>query len=113
MLLLGKCNLSYKGESSRCLENRVEVHNSHVTSAIYKLFFQQPPQANISHFTVIDKYSKQVIREVREALHIRINSSALNHNKGKCTSQKFSMTFFEQMDLPMTLTQWEEISVLL
>ena len=30
------CNLSYIGESSRCLENRVKEHNSHVNSTIYK-----------------------------------------------------------------------------
>ena len=29
-------NLSYIGESNRCLENRVKEHNSQVTSAIYK-----------------------------------------------------------------------------
>ena len=32
------CNLSYLGESNRCLENRLKQHNSHATSTVYKVF---------------------------------------------------------------------------
>ena len=42
--------LSHIRESSRCLKNRVKENNSHLTSAICKQHFQQPPLANISHF---------------------------------------------------------------
>ena len=78
------CNLSYLGESSRCLEKRVKEHNSHVTRAIYKhSISNNHPSANISHFKIIYQDKNQVAREDREAIHIRINNLALNHNTGK------------------------------
>ena len=41
------------------------------------------PKAGISQFTIIDQDRKQVSREAREAIPIRRNKSALNHNIGK------------------------------
>ena len=72
------CNLSYKGESRRYLENTVKESNSHVASAVYKHeISENHSQVKISYFMTID--SKQVAREV---IHIRINT-ALNCNTGK------------------------------
>ena len=45
--------------------------------------FPTTPQANIPHLKIIDQDSKQVAREAREAIHIRINKPALNHNPEK------------------------------
>ena len=78
------------------------------TSIIYQhSVSNNHPNSNISHFKIIDQDSKQVAMEAREAIHIRINNLALNHNMGKCTSRKSSTNFLEQMDLPMCPTQWE------
>ena len=40
-------------------------------------------RGNISHFKIIDQDTKQVAREVREALHIRNNNPAINYNREK------------------------------
>ena len=78
-----KCNLSYIGESSRSLENRVKEHNSRVTSAIYKhSISNNHPSANISHFNIIEQDSTQIAREAREVIHITINNPGLSHNTG-------------------------------
>ena len=47
----------------------------------------------IFHFEVIDQDGKQVTRDAREALHIRINNLALNHNTGKMYILKSSRAF--------------------
>ena len=72
------------GESSRCLENKVKEQNSHVTRVIYKqIIFNNHPSSNISYFKITDLYNKQVTREGREVIHIRIKNPALNCNTGK------------------------------
>ena len=53
----------------------------------------------------IDLDSKQVAREVRESLHIRIYKSTLNHNTGKMYIPKSLTSFLEQADQPMSLTK--------
>ena len=78
------CSESYISELSRCIENRVKEHSSHISSAVNidsesKNFHC----AKIFHFKVTDQDSKQVAREARKAIHIRINNLALNHNTGK------------------------------
>ena len=81
------CNISYIGESSRCLENRIKEHSSHVTSAVdLHSVSNSHPIAHISHFKIIDQDNKQFTREAREAIHIRINDPALN-----CTTEKMSI----------------------
>ena len=78
----GNCNLSYIGESSRCLENRSKEHSIHVTSAINQLSVSNNhPKANIHDFKITDHDSKQVARKAREDFHIRINNLALNWDK--------------------------------
>ena len=75
-------NLSYTGKSSRCLENRVKEHNSHVTSVVYILSISNNhPRAKISK--LMNHGSKQVAREARGVMHIRINDPALNCNRGR------------------------------
>ena len=49
----------------------------------------------------------QVGREAREAIHIRINNPALNCNMGKMHILEILDNFLEQMDLSMSLTDWE------
>ena len=66
------CILSYIGESSWCLENRMKEPNSHISSAIYQhSVYNNHPKASVSHFKIIDEDNKQVAREVREAIHIK------------------------------------------
>ena len=77
------CNLSYIGKS-RCLENKVKEHNSHVTSVVYiDSITNNHPWPNIYHFKIIDQDSKQVATGSREAIHIRINNPAFYCNTGK------------------------------
>ena len=90
-----KCNLSYLGEYSRCLENRTKEHNSHITSAIYQHSISNNHlRANISHLKILDQYSKQVATEAREAIHIRINNPALKCNTGKMYIQEIFNNLF-------------------
>ena len=78
------CNHSHIGKSSRCLENRTKEHNNHITSAFYQHSVSNShPRANISHLKITDQDSKQVAREARESILIRINNCALNDNTGK------------------------------
>ena len=99
------CNLSYIGKSSRCFENRAKQHNSHVTSAIYKHSISKSHlQATISKFKIIDQDRKQVTREAGKVIHVRINNTAIKHNTGKMYIQKFSTTFLEQTNLPVSLS---------
>ena len=79
----------------------MKEHNSHITSAIYQhTVSNNDHRADISHFKIMDQDSKQVAREAREAIHIRINNPSLNYKQEKCISQESSTTFLEQMDLP-------------
>ena len=99
------CNPPYIGKSSRCLENRIKEH-SHITNVVYQHSVSRSyPKANISHFKIIDKDSKQVAREAREANHIRINNPVLNCNTGKMYISKIFNNPLEQMDLPMSQIQ--------
>ena len=73
----------YIGLSSRYLGNRIKVHHSDVTSKINKhSVSNNQPKAQIPHFKIIDQESRQVARDAREAICIRINT-ALNNNTGK------------------------------
>ena len=89
------CNISCIGESSRCLENRIKGHNNHVTSAIYQHnVSSNHPIVNNSYFKIIDQDSKQVAREAREAIHIRINNPVLKWNSRKmCIQEIFNSLF--------------------
>ena len=65
-----KCNLSYTRESSRCLENRIKEHNSHVTSEIYiHSISNNHPGVNISCLKILDQDSTQVAKEARKDIH--------------------------------------------
>ena len=80
------CNSSYIGESSRYLESRVKEHNASSNSATFQhCQTHNHPKANISQFKIIDQDRKQVSRE---AIHIRRNNPALNHNIGKLNIPK-------------------------
>ena len=83
------CNSSYIGESSRCLETRVKEHITLSTSAIFQhSITHNHPKADISQFTIIDQDRKQVSRHTREAIHIRKDNPAFNHNIGKMNIPK-------------------------
>ena len=71
-------------EYSRYFRIRVKQHNSHVSSAFYKhSISNNHPQANTSNFKMIDQDSKQVTREAREVIYIKISNATLNYNTGK------------------------------
>ena len=75
------CTQSCIGKSSRCLENRVWEHSSHITSAVYICSeCNNHPHVNISNFKLIDQDRKQF---AREAIHIWIINMALSCNTGK------------------------------
>ena len=76
------CGLIYLGECCWCLENRIKECSSHVTTVICQQCVKNP-KANISYFKITDQDGKQVVRKVREAIHIRINNPAINYNIGK------------------------------
>ena len=78
------CNSSCIWESSRCLENTVKEHNTSTSSAIYQYSSTHiHPKVDISQFKIIDEVSKQVSREAREAIHIRMTNPALDCSIGK------------------------------
>ena len=76
-----RCSQSYIGESIKCLENRVKEHSIHITRAIYiQTESNNYSYANFSHFKETEQDSKPV---AREAIHMRMNNYAVNHNTGK------------------------------
>ena len=63
------------------LENRLEEYSSHAASVMYvHCESNTHPKADISHFIMIDKGSKKVVRGIRKTIHMRITNPALNHN---------------------------------
>ena len=65
-------------------DQRTAEHSSYISIAICQhSVSNNHPKANIFHFKIIDLDNKQATREAREAIHIRINNPALNHNMGK------------------------------
>ena len=88
------CNSSDIGESNRCLGSRDREHNASSTCAIFQhCTTHNDPKAKKSQFKSIDQDMEQVSREVREAIHIRRNNPALNHNIDKLNIPKI----FNQM----------------
>ena len=84
-----KCNSSYTGEPSRCLESRIREHNISSTSAIFQhCTTHNHPRANTSQFEITDQDRRHVSREARDAIHIRRNNSALICNIGKLNIPK-------------------------
>ena len=78
------CSQSYIGKSSSCLEHRVKEHSRHVSSTVYiPSESNNQIHANTSHFKVINYDGKQVTRQARETIHIRINNPTPIHNRGK------------------------------
>ena len=78
------CNLSYIGETSRALGERVKEHSKSTTSAILKHCKDlHHPLPSISDFNIIDKDPSQITREAKEAIHIRRLDPSLNRNIGK------------------------------
>ena len=49
-------------------------------------YFQQPPLSQHLPLKSIDQDNKQVAREARETMHLRINNATLNFNIEKYTS---------------------------
>ena len=83
------CSSTYLVESSRCLESRVKEHSTLSTSTIFQHNTTcNHPKADISQFKTLDQDSKQVSGEAREAIHIRRNNHALNHNIDKMNIPK-------------------------
>ena len=78
------CNLSYIGETSRALSERVKEHSKSTTSAILKHCKDfHHPLPSILDFNIIDKDPSQITREAKEAIHIRRLDPNLNRNIGK------------------------------
>ena len=73
------CNSSYIGETSRALGKRVKEHSKSTTSAILKHCKDfHHPLPSILDFSIIDKDPSQIIREAKEAIHIRRLDPNLN-----------------------------------
>ena len=71
------------------LENRIKEHDPSTTSVIFlHSSAHNHPKTDISLFKSIHQDRKQVSREGREAIHIRRNNPALNHNICKMTIPK-------------------------
>ena len=87
------CNLSYTGETSRCLENGVKEHTSHVPE-------QFPNTASPT------KTTNKSPEKIEKSSIWESTTLASTVTQEKCTSQKLSTTFLEEADLPMSQTKW-------
>ena len=77
-----RCSKFYIGESSRCLPNRVNLHSSHVTSAIYMhIESNNHSNANISNLNVDDEDSRQVAKQARTHPHQDQQSSTQSQHR--------------------------------
>ena len=83
------CSSTYIGESSRWLESRVKENSTSSTSAIFQHSTTcNHPKADILQFKILEQDRNMFPREAREAIHIRRNNPALNHNIGKMNIPK-------------------------
>ena len=75
-------NEEYIGESARTFAERFKEHQK-APSPIYYHSSRSGHEVNIENFSIVGREDQNLIRTIKEALHIRVNNLSLNKNIGK------------------------------
>ena len=74
-----ECDEEYIGESSRTFGERFKEHQK-APSPIYDHYKTTGHRISIEKFSIVGKEDQNLMRTIKEAMHIRINDSSLNKN---------------------------------
>ena len=77
-----ECNDEYIGESSRTFGERFKEHLKD-PSPIFDHYKTTGHQVSIENFSIVGREEQNLMRAIKEALHIRVNNPSLNRNIGK------------------------------
>ena len=77
-----ECDDEYIGESSRAFGERFREHLK-APSPIYDHFKITGHSATRDNFSIVGRDDQNLIRAIKEAIYIRVNSPSLNKNIGK------------------------------
>ena len=76
------CDDEYIGESSRTFGERYKEHLK-TPSPIYDHYNITGHETSIENFSIVGREDQNLIRAIKEAIYIRVNSPSLNRNIGK------------------------------
>ena len=76
------CDDKYIGESSRTFGERFKEHLE-APSPIYDHQNIRGHDTTIENFSIVEREDQNLIRAIKEAIYIRVNSPSLNKNIGK------------------------------
>ena len=77
-----ECDDEYIGESSRTLGEQFKEHLK-APSPIYDHYNITGHETSIENFSIVGREDQNLIRAIKEAIYIRVNSPSLNRNIGK------------------------------
>ena len=72
----------YIGESARTFAERFKEHEK-APSPIYDHFNISGQNVTIDNFSIVGREDQNLMRNIKEALYIRVNNPSLNKNIGK------------------------------
>ena len=76
------CDEEYIGESSRTFGERFKEHQK-APFSIYDHYNITGHKISIDNFSIVGREDQNLMRTIKEALYIRVNSPSLNRNIGK------------------------------
>ena len=77
-----ECDEEYMGESSRTFGERFKEHQK-APSPLYDHYNITGLNISIDNFSIVGRENQNFIRNIKEALYIKVNSPSLNRNIGK------------------------------
>ena len=77
-----ECDEEYIGESARTFAERFKEHLK-APSPIYKHYNTSDHNVTIENFSIVGREDQNLMRNIKEALYIRVNNPSLNRNIGK------------------------------
>ena len=76
------CEDEYIGESARTFAERFKEHQK-APFPIFDHCDNSGHNVTIDNFSIVEREDQNLIRTIKEALHIRVNDPSLNRNIGK------------------------------
>ena len=77
-----ECDEEYIGESARTFAERFKEHLK-TPSPIYDHYNTSGHNVTIENFSIVGREDQNLMRNIKEALYIRVNNPSLNRNIGK------------------------------
>ena len=87
-----ECDEEYIGESSRTSGERFKEHLM-VPSPIFDHYNITGHNVTIENFSIVGREDRNLMRNIKEALYIRVNNPSLNRNIGKYHLPQHGMMF--------------------